>query len=485
MFTNLASAIPGVGGAIGGTVGKVANLAGRALQTGIGVGKGIADGDWKGIMGGLASAAGGLGGLGGTLGKVAGEAGKAINLASGAGSAIEGAVRGDLSQVLGGLGGVAGGVGAMAAPGSNLAKVMDYAQKGLKLTDGIASGNLGNVADAAMGLAGDLAKNPALSGVAKNPVVQEVAKYAQKAVPFVQALANGDASQAMQAVATELGNIPGSPATKQALKLLGDGVRFTDALRTGQYGKALTGLSGSLQSLGAGPEAQTLARGVGQMGGVIEALGKGDPQALADALRGPDGRGGFLGALGDGALSKGFAGVADAAGKVLGSPELRTALDLTRAGTSFFSGLAQGDLNKALSGVAGLSAPLGKAVPQLSNLLSAGAPLVQSMARGDFGRALGALAENPAAAGFAEKLGLLDPLSDLANGHALAAMRGIEQELVRLRGVRERIAQLKDLETAGSELQERFQKDTLGTAQRLLRRSGYRKAPIQEPALAV
>ena len=420
MFTSVASAIPGVGAAIGGAVGQGVKIAGQIAQAAIGVGKGIASGDVLGVIGGLASAAGGVGGVGGAVGKVANQVSKGLNVAAQAGTFVDGAVRGDVGRMLGGLSGVAGGVGAMAAPGSSLSKAMSYAQKGVNMADGIARGDIGAVVNSAASMAA-----PHI----KNQTAKDVLKYAQKAVPFVDSVARGDLSGALNVVANELGNLPVSGDAKKALNLAKNGIHFADALRAGDYGKALGNLSSGLQGLSGDPTFQKIAQGVGQGGDVLRGIQSGDPAAVLQALTGKDGQGGLLSTMGAEGLSKAMGDMGKKASDLLGSPDFKTVMDVTRSGTAFVQGLANGDLDQSLAAVAGLSGPLGKAVPGLKSTLDTAVPLARAMAKGDFESALGSLAGSPLTQELGNKLGLLEPLSGLAKGTALKDLEGLGRSL--------------------------------------------------------
>jgi hypothetical protein len=488
------SFLPGIGPAIGGAIAAIKGVVSSAVSGDIlgafgsvlnvipGVGqlasksldmaRSAVAGDWKGLAG---SALSFVPGAGGSIAKTA------FQGAVAAGNVVEGAIKGDLSQIADGLSGAAGAAGGVLSKGSPASRAMDYLQKGSSLAGALASGDASRLLGAGADLLGQAGAATPLKELANNPIVRDVAKAAHKAAPFVEGLAGGDASKAMGAVADALGQVPGSPATKKALGMLQDGLRFGEALRSGEYGRALGGLAGSLQQLGASPAAADLVQGVGQMTSLVGALGKGDPQALAGALQGA---GGFVQQIGGGALSRGLSGLSSLAGNVLASPELKSAMDLTGAGTRFLGGLANGDLNRALTGVAGLSGPLAKAVPGLSGLLNAAAPLVQSMARGDFQTALEALGKSQPGAGVAEKLGVLEPLAELANGRALQGLRSVEQGLGRLSQVQETLRYFEAIEEKTRELQSRYDRDWYEAARELSRRARLVRGPAPQEVAA-
>ncbi len=425
MFTNIASAIPGVGAAIGGAVGKGVQIAGKIAQAAIGVGKGIASGDILGVLGGLASAAGGLGQAGGAVGKIAGKVSQGLNAATSAGRMVDGAVRGDIGAMLGGLSGVAGGIGAMAAPGSDLSKAMSYATKGIGMANSLSRGDW----------AGALGQAAAIAGQnIKDPTARQVLQHAKNAIPFVNSLAKGDLSGALNAVSNELGNLPVSGDVKKAFDLAKHGIRFADALGSGDFGRALNNLSQGLGGLSGDPTFQKLAKGLGQGGDLLKGIQSGDPSAMLQALAGKDGKGGLLGTMGAQGLTDALGGLGKKAGELLGSPDFKTVLDVTKSGTAFIQGLANGDLSAALSGVAGLTGPLGKVVPQLKSTLDTAVPLAQAMAKGDFGAALGALAKSPLTQELGKQLGVLEPLAQMADGSALKTLEGLGRSLGQVAG---------------------------------------------------
>src|SRR5262249_12204512 len=101
-FTSVLSAIPAVGGAIGGVAGKAMSAPAKLGEAAVGIGKGIDQGDPLAVLGGAASVAGGLGNVGGEVGKAATEIGKAIEHGKAAASVLSGAARGNLDQMLAG-----------------------------------------------------------------------------------------------------------------------------------------------------------------------------------------------------------------------------------------------------------------------------------------------------------------------------------------------------------------------------------------------
>jgi hypothetical protein len=414
VFSSIASAIPGVGGAIGGAAGSALKTAGRMAQTAIGVASGIAEGN---VLGALGSAAG---------------------------------------------------------LGSGVAPLLDFAQKGLKLADGISRGDISAIAGAAGGILGPLSNNPAVQGIVNNPVVKGIAEQTQNALPFIEGLASGDVGRALGGLASGLGPLAsGSPEARQALDFVNDGARFAEALRSGDYGRAIAGLGTGFERMGSSPEAAALIGSFGQVSNLIGALGTGDPAQLANALRGQDGRPGFLQEIGGGGLSKAFAGVSNLAGQMLGSPQFLEAMDLTRVGTRFFGALGSGALHKALDGAAGMNESLAGSVQNLSGVLASARPLVQSMARGDFQSALEELRGNTLTAGTADRLGVLEPLADLAQGDWLKSLESTEANLGQLAGIDRQLHHFQDLERSIQQLQQRFgQVDEM--SRHLLDRSGFR-----------
>ncbi|MBI1786274.1 MAG: hypothetical protein HYR60_01830 [Acidobacteria bacterium] len=417
VFSSIASAIPGVGGAIGGATGAALNTAGRLAQTGIGVGSSIAEGN------------------------------------------------------------VMGALGSIAGLGSGMSPVLDYAQRGMRLADGISRGDIGAIAGAAGSVLGPLANNPAVQGIVRNPVVQGIAQQAQNAAPFLDAIAKGDMGRALGSVAGGLGPLAaGSPEAKRALDWINDGSRLIDAMRSGAYGKALGDLGSGFERMGASPEAAGLVQSFGQVTGFLNALGSNDPAQLARALGGQDG---FLRQIGGGELSKAFAGVSGAANQLLGSPQFHTATDLARSGSRFLGMLGAGDPVKLLEGAIRPGDPLAAATRELTGMLAPAAPLIQSMARGDYQRSIEQLRQHPLTSEVADQLALLGPFADLAQPQWLDST---EANLRQLAQLDTQLRPLLDLEKSIQQLQQRFGDDVDGIAQHLLARSGFTGLP--EPTSA-
>ncbi len=406
MFSSVASALPGLGSAIGGAAGAAVKTAGRALQTGIGVGAGIADGN-----------------------------------------------------VLGTLGSVAG-------LGGGVSPVLDYAQRGLKLADGISRGDVSAIAGAAGDVLGPLSNNPAVRGIVRNPVVRGVAQATGQAVPFLDAIARGDMSQALGAAAGQLGPLAAaSPEARQAQGWVNDGAAFVDAVRSGEYGRALGDMGSSLSAMGAGPEAAAVVQSFRQVADVISAIGSGNPRQITAALQGPEG---VLQQLAAGSLSSAFAGVSGAASQVAGSPQFQAARDLTAAGTRFLGAVGSGDLARQLTSAGG-----DPHVAELSRWLESAQPLVQSMAAGGFQQALDELCKSPLTAEAAGRLDRLSPLADLAEADFLKSLDESLANLHRLADMGHELHRLEGLEDVARQLQKRFEQDMFGLGRHLLDRSGF------------
>jgi hypothetical protein len=402
MFSSVASALPGLGAAIGGAAGAAVNTAGRAMQTGIGVGTSIAEGNVLGALGSLAGA------------------------------------------------------------GAGMTPVLDYAQRGLKMADGISRGDVSAIAGATGGILGPLSSNPVVQGIARNPVVQGVAQATQTAVPFIDAISKGDMSRALGAVAGPLGSLAtGSPEAQRTLSLVNDGAAFASALQSGDYGRALSAFGTSFENMGAGPEAQAVVRSFNQFGDVLGAFGTGNPSRIAEVMQGA------LGDIAGGSLTRAFSGLSDVAGQMLDSPSLGAVMDLAGAGSRFLGGIGTGDLSTALKGVNHPDAN------QLAGWLDAARPLVQSMARGDYQRAMAELSKNPLTREIADQMSLLNPVADLAQSDFLKSLEQTLDHLNRLSHLTEEMHRFEDLEDAARQLQKRFGPDANAMAEHLLDRSGY------------
>ncbi|MFN0168439.1 MAG: hypothetical protein ACKV22_18590 [Bryobacteraceae bacterium] len=393
MFSSVASALPGLGSAIGGAAGAAVKTAGRAMQTGIGVGAGIADGN-----------------------------------------------------VLGALGSVAGA-------GAGISPVLDYAQRGLKLADGISRGDVSAIAGAAGDVLGPLSNNPAVQGIVRNPVVQGVAQATGQAVPFLDAIARGDMSQALGAVAGQLG------------PLANDGAAFVDALRSGNYGKVLGEMGSSLNQMGAGPEAAALVQSFNQVSDVLSALASGNPRQMVAVLQGP---GGVLEQLAGGGLSNAFAGVSNVARQTLDTPQLRAARDLTTTGTRFLRAVGSGELNNHLAAAWG-----DPHVAELSRWLESAQPLVQSMENGSYRQAIDELRKSPVTADAAGRMERLSPLAELAQADFVKSLEESIANLDRLAKMGHELHRFKDLEEAARQLKKRFGEGLDSMGQHLLDRSGF------------
>src|SRR5262249_26222302 len=152
-------------------------------------------------------------------------------------------------------------------------------------------------------------------------------------------------------VAQELGLHAPSAEIGKAVVLLGKGASFAAAAGRGELGQALSGLSGSLQGLTSDPVLQKLGAGLGQSGTFLQALQSGGPAAAASALAG---KGGLLETLFPSGLAQSLAGLGQRAGGILESPQWRSALNLTQAGTQLFQGIASGRVDQALGAAQGL-----------------------------------------------------------------------------------------------------------------------------------
>src|SRR5262249_6496469 len=152
-----------------------------------------------------------------------------------------------------------------------------------------------------------------------------------------------------------------------------------------------------------------------------------------------------------------FSDMSRAAGQLLESSEFRSAMELTRSGSRFFSALGTGGLDGILKRATQVSQPLGPAVRELSRILSSAAPLLQSMSRGDYGRAIAQLRKSGSTTEIADRLAMLEPLAGLTQMRLLKSLEGCRADLGRLAQIRYELDAIKKLENSARRLQQRFQ----------------------------
>lgn len=362
----------------GGVAGEVASIAKTGIEAGraaASIADGISKGDGLEVLGGIAGGFGVAGGVGGTAGDVANEISKDLKLVKSVGVTIDGAIKGNIGNVLNGLSDTLGGISGLAGPKSPLGGALGYAQNGIAIAEKLSRGDFTGALSMGIGLA---------SPYVSDPGVRNVMDSVQSALPSLDAISKGNLGAGLGPLASQLGNF-----------------------------------SSGIQKLVDSPDIQRLIIGVGQSGDLIQAIQKGDPGAIANALAQKNG---LLQTMGGDSLSQTIRNVGNSAGEFLNSSAMRNVMDFTKTGTALMQSLANGKPDQAL-GILGNA--LGQAMPQLRPALQSLVPMAQSMARGDFSSALKQLAQNPQTRALADQLGLLTPLANLAQGAVLPNLENL------------------------------------------------------------
>ncbi len=316
MFSNMASALPGVGAAIGGATKAAFTTAGKVGQAAIGIGTSVADGNVLGAVGSFA-------GVG--SGPVMEYAKKTFALA-------DGISRGDVTGIVNGATGVLGPV-----LGNNplIQQVTQYSQKAAPFIDAIASGD----ASKALGIV----SNELAPFIANNPDAARALGWVNDGLGFVNSLSKGDYGRAVGSLLTSHELLNAGPGAS-LINSLGQVSNLIGALGSGnpqQLVNVLRGENGFLQVIGGGG----LSQAVGQISASAnQILGSPQFQMVNDLTRSGSR---FLNAIASGDLRStlnNFSGLNAFAGT-----DVQQLLSMLTSAQPLFQSMVHGDYQAGLA----------------------------------------------------------------------------------------------------------------------------------------
>lgn len=407
-LSSVANAVTGIGGAVTGAVSAGLKAAGSAIRGGVGIAQAAESGN---PLAALNAVGGMVGGVGDALGKVGTTAtkvasdvmrdiNKGMNIATSGIGMAKGIAEGNPDLALSGLGGIASGSAGFA--GGMSKDILSGIGTGVRGINDLVHGRVG----AGIGQLQN-ALEPALTeaGRALSPsgrdTLKEINNYLAPGAQFIEGLATGRVSDITNSLLDMGGkagqHIPGmdnflkQKGVQEAFDVLGPLSTFAGGLIDNNIPAALNGASGALQSLIDQPDVK---RGIGwarDLGNVLNSGINGSVQDTFNAL----GKSGlmkdFLQGVQSGELDAGLQRFSKDVGAFLNNPQVQQATDWLRAGTHAVQDLVQGRVGDALNVLGQAGSPFLKDanLQGLQDFVKQATPFLNSVGTGSLDKALG------------------------------------------------------------------------------------------------
>ncbi len=348
----VAGILPGLGNVVGGVVGSTIQGGKQALETGLSVAKGIASGNPLEI----ANAAGGIVGQVSKFSSELGQFGtvlkQGVDIAREGLDLGKGILGGDLSAITKGAGMVANQMDKLGGAGSAFSTVANYTRQGIDFANSMANGQY---VSALQKVGVDV------QGVLNHPIAKEIAAYSEKGISFANNLSNGNYPGMLTDLAGGLNGI-NDPLARELATKAQQGSQFLTDLSNGNYAAALNGFGGALGSFVGAPVVQEVTGRIqqfdqltkdltsGNFAGAIGLISRETGLPLDKAANAfiQDARG-LLQDVASSDFRKSFEALAAQGTSLLNSTEFQQYWNSVAAGSNFVRDLTTGNFTQQLS----------------------------------------------------------------------------------------------------------------------------------------